>query len=133
MSRTMFLVLIENVWIFSFCLQFIFTQVTDMKHFLRLLLTFVLFKANLASKIYKVAFEEITKVLAATNHEVLVMSVNGSSDFINFAVLKIFGEKNVPHKVVAFKNVDSPEYQGINTSAVIGFDSFKSLENFNNE
>lgn len=79
------------------------------------------------------AFKNIAKALHESNHEVSVISVNGLSVFIEFAVLPNFNELNVPHTVVAFENLNSPKYKGINVSAVIAFDSVDSLVNFNNE
>lgn len=73
------------------------------------------------------AFKNIAKALHESNHEVSVISVNGLSVFIEFAVLPNFNELNVPHTVVAFKNLNSPKYKGINVSAVIAFDSVDSL------
>lgn len=79
------------------------------------------------------AFRNISKAFAKTKYEVSVISVNGKSDFIDFAVLPTLNCQNVPHSVVTFENMNSPEYKGINTSAVIAFESIDSLKEFNNE
>lgn len=104
-----------------------------MQYFLKVSLILILFKTIYASKFHFQAFQNISKALEESNHEVSVISVNGSSDFIEFSVLKNFRDQNVPHSVVAFESLNSSEYKGINTSAVIVFDSVGNLKDFNNE
>lgn len=104
-----------------------------MKRFSKVLFLSLLLKANCGSNYRPKAFSNISEALAATNHEVAVISVNGSSDFVEAVVLPNFSEQKVPHSVMAFKDLNSPEYRGIDTSAVIAFDSIDSLKDFNNE
>lgn len=104
-----------------------------MKHIWITLFVAVFLQVVYASKYQFKALLEISKALARKNHEVSVISVNESSDFIEFAVLPNFMDLAVPHSVMAFEDLNSPEYKGINTSAVISFDSIHSLQKFNNE
>lgn len=104
-----------------------------MELFLKVLFFLFLLKEINATNHQLKAFKNIAKALAASNHEVSVISVNGKSDFNEIAVLPNFIAQSVPYSIAAFENMNSPEYKGINTSSVIAFDSIDSLKIFNNE
>lgn len=104
-----------------------------MKLLFKILVLSIFLKVNCILKCQYQAFKDISRALAAANYEVSVISVNGRSDFIESVVLKTFQDQNVPHSILSFKDLNSPDYKGINTSAVIAFDSINSLKSFNNE
>lgn len=104
-----------------------------MKHLSNIIFTLMFLNVDCTLTVNFKALRSITKELARKFFEVSVISVGGRSDFIEFVVLKNFRDQNVAHSIVSLEDLNSPEYKGINTSAVIAFNSVESLNNFNNE
>lgn len=95
------------------------------------IIAFLTVKCEFQRNIQFKAFQSLSRTLARSCHEVSVISVNGKSNFIDFAVLPTLSNQNVPHLVVAFEGINSSENKVINTSAIIAFDSMYSLRDFN--